>query len=184
MKKLKFLILLTVIPALLFLFAGNALSKDTKGIVHDAEYYVLEAQHGEKWAAQDKELDKKLAELSKKTRHPTEHHPHHVGRHRRRGSRHPANPEDARLGNAEHQQVCAGRIFFTRMYTEPCCTPSRAAAMTGRHAIRNGMYNVGFPYEYGGLADDEVTMAEVLSEAVTPPPSTASRISATLSRAI
>jgi len=56
-------------------------------------------------------------------------------------------------------------IFFTRMYTEPSCTPSRAACMTGRHAIRNGMYNVGFPYEYGGIADDEVTVAEVLSKA-------------------
>jgi arylsulfatase len=37
--------------------------------------------------------------------------------------------------------------------------------MTGRHAVRNGMYNVGFPYEYGGLAAEEVTIAEVLSTA-------------------
>jgi arylsulfatase A-like enzyme len=37
--------------------------------------------------------------------------------------------------------------------------------MTGRHAVRNGMYNVGFPYEYGGLAAEEVTMAEVLGKA-------------------
>ena len=39
-------------------------------IVHDAEYYVLEAQHGEKWAAEDKTLDKKLAELKKKYGRP------------------------------------------------------------------------------------------------------------------
>ena len=31
--------------------------------VHDAEYYVLEAQHGQKWATEDKGLDAKLAEL-------------------------------------------------------------------------------------------------------------------------
>jgi arylsulfatase len=37
--------------------------------------------------------------------------------------------------------------------------------MTGRHAVRNGMYNVSFPYESGGLPAEEVTMAEVLSEA-------------------
>ena len=59
-------------------------------------------------------------------------------------------------------QFSAEGIYFARMYTEPSCTPSRAAAMTGRHAIRNGMYNVGFPHEYGGLAAEEVTMAEVL----------------------
>ena len=29
-------------------------------IIHDAEYYVLDAQHGEKWAAEDKGLDAKL----------------------------------------------------------------------------------------------------------------------------
>jgi arylsulfatase len=37
--------------------------------------------------------------------------------------------------------------------------------MTGRLPVRNGMYNVGFPYEYGGLAASEVTMADVLSKA-------------------
>jgi hypothetical protein len=31
-------------------------------IVHDAEYYILEAQNGEKWSAEDKELDARLAE--------------------------------------------------------------------------------------------------------------------------
>lgn len=36
----------------------TAIAQDGKPkIIHDAEYYVLEAQHGEVWAAQDKELD-------------------------------------------------------------------------------------------------------------------------------
>jgi hypothetical protein len=35
-------------------------------ILHDSEYYILEAQHGEVWAAEDKDLDTKLAELRKK----------------------------------------------------------------------------------------------------------------------
>jgi arylsulfatase len=32
-------------------------------IIHDAEYYILEAQNGEKWAADDMVIDKKLAEF-------------------------------------------------------------------------------------------------------------------------
>jgi hypothetical protein len=32
-----------------------------KGIVHDAEYYVLEKQNGEQWSLEDKDLDKRLA---------------------------------------------------------------------------------------------------------------------------
>jgi hypothetical protein len=35
-------------------------------IIHDAEYYILDAQHGQKWAVEDKDLDAKLAELRKK----------------------------------------------------------------------------------------------------------------------
>ena len=66
MNKLKLLISIAVIPALVFSFAGNALAKNPEGIIHDAEYYVLEAQHGDKWAAQDNDLDTKLAELRKK----------------------------------------------------------------------------------------------------------------------
>ena len=39
---------------------------DKPKIIHDAEYYVLVAQHGQKWGVEDKELDTKLAELRKK----------------------------------------------------------------------------------------------------------------------
>ena len=35
-------------------------------IIHDADYYVLEAQHAEKWASDDKVVDKKLAEYRDK----------------------------------------------------------------------------------------------------------------------
>ena len=35
-------------------------------IIHDAEYYILKAQHGDKWEQQDQEIQKKLADLEKK----------------------------------------------------------------------------------------------------------------------
>jgi hypothetical protein len=41
----------------------TAVAKGGKEIVHDAEYYVVEAQNGKVWAAEDQDLDKKLAEL-------------------------------------------------------------------------------------------------------------------------
>jgi arylsulfatase A-like enzyme len=50
------------------------------------------------------------------------------------------------------------------MYTEPSCTPTRTAALTGRLAVRSGMYKVGFPADGMGLHKDEVTIAEVLSK--------------------
>jgi arylsulfatase len=51
--------------------AGSLLPASQAGkIVHDAEYYILEAQNGKKWAVEDKQLDKKLAELRKKYKNP------------------------------------------------------------------------------------------------------------------
>ena len=46
--------------------ATVALPAFANKLVHDAEYYVLEAQHGEKWAKQNQSLEAKLKELRKK----------------------------------------------------------------------------------------------------------------------
>ena len=47
--------------------------------------------------------------------------------------------------------MAAEGINFTRMYTEPACTPTRAALLTGRHPVRHGMGVVGMPHEFSGL---------------------------------
>ena len=157
-----FKFILTIPLAGLLAFSSLATAKE---IIHDAEYYVLEAQHGKKWAAQDIALDKKLKALRKKHGRP----PNIIH----------IMWDDTAVGEVGVPQIQITRgwstpninqfskegIYFARMYTEPSCTPSRAAVLTGRHAVRNGMYNVGFPYEYGGLAAEEVTMAEVLGKA-------------------
>ena len=40
----------------------TAFAKSGK-IIQDAEYYILDAQNGEKWKVEDNQLDAKLAEL-------------------------------------------------------------------------------------------------------------------------
>ena len=133
-------------------------------LVHDAEFYVLKAQHGERWAEEDVGLQAKLAELREK--HGTPPNIIHVmwddtaygdigmpGIQKIRGFSTPNLNEMGREG-----------IMFTRMYTEVGCTPSRAAAATGRMAVRSGMYNIGMLLESHGMGAEEVTIAEVLSE--------------------
>jgi arylsulfatase A len=44
----------------------------------------------------------------------------------------------------------------------PVCTPSRAALLTGRLPPRSGLTRVLFPRSNGGIADDEITIAEAL----------------------
>ncbi|MCP4083040.1 MAG: sulfatase-like hydrolase/transferase, partial [Planctomycetaceae bacterium] len=147
------------------LLVGLNTAVSAEEIVHDAEYYILQAQHGENWAKQDKSLDARLKELRKKFGKPP-NIIHIMWDDTPVGEIGIPEIQKVRGWETPHMnQIAAEGINFMRMYTEPSCTPSRAAVITGRHAVRNGMYNVGFPYEYGGLAAEEVTMAEVLGKA-------------------
>ena len=134
-------------------------------VVHDAEYYILNAQNGDRWAAEDIDLDIKLAELrAKHGRPPNIIHVMwddtafgDVGI--------PAIQKVRGLETPNLNKMAAEGILFTRMYTEVGCTPSRAASATGRLAVRSGMYNIGMLLESHGMRGEEVTIAEVLSKA-------------------
>ncbi len=136
-----------------------------KEIIHDTEYYILEAQNGEQWAKDDKTVDKKLAAFRKKN-----------------GGK-PPNiiyilVDDIGFGDLGIPELNAIRGYktpninefaregmrFARMYTEPSCTPTRVAFMTGRQPHRNGMGDTAVDISGFGLAAKEVTLAEVLSE--------------------
>jgi len=165
-QKAFLLILVPVVLALLYIATNSALAGSKKGqIVHDSEYYILEAQNGKKWAAYDKEVDKKLAEFRKKN-----------------GGK-PPNIlyiliDDVGFGDLGIPELNAIRGYqtpsinkfsdesmrFARMYTEPSCTPTRVAFMTGRQPHRNGMGDTKVDIDGSGLARKEVTLAEVLSE--------------------
>lgn len=135
-------------------------------IIHDAEYYILEAQHGEKWANDDKIVDKKLADFKKKN-----------------GGK-PPNIlyiliDDIGFGDLGIPELNAIRGYetpsfnklsdesmrFARMYTEPSCTPTRVAFMTGRQPYRYGMGDTAVDIAGFGLPGKEVTLAEILSDA-------------------
>jgi arylsulfatase len=146
---------------LLLSFAAAAVE-----LVHDADYYVLKAQNAEKWAKDDKAVDKDLADFRKQN-----------------GGK-PPNIiyiliDDMGFGDMGIPELNAIRGYktpainkladesmrFARMYTEPSCTPTRAAFMTGRLAVRVGMADTTVDIDGSGLAGKEVTLAELLTDA-------------------
>jgi len=159
--------LATTICLLLLLSSRAAVvaQTQTNAIIHDAEYYILESQNAERWAAEDRGLDARLAELrNKHGRAPNivyilwdDTTFGAVG--------FPGLQKNFGFTTPHLNRLAAEGINFTRMYTEPSCTPTRVAFLTGRHPVRSGMGEVGMPHEMAGLRDDEVTIAEVLSEA-------------------
>jgi arylsulfatase len=144
---------------------GAAKAQEGK-IVHDAEYNILEAQNGERWQAEDQAIDARLAEI------------------RERNGGKPPNIiyillDDVGFGEIGMPELSVIRGYKTphidafakeglslqRMYTEPSCTPTRVAMMTGRYPVRTGLVDAKATLAGEGLAAEEVTLAEILKEA-------------------
>ncbi len=135
-------------------------------IIHDAEYKIIEAQNGQQWKKDDKVLDEKLAEVRKKN-----------------GGKAPniiyILLDDVGFGEIGMDNLSVIRGYKTpnmsalakegmslnRMYTEPSCTPTRVAMMTGRYAVRTGLSEAKATLAGDGLPAAEVTIAEVLRDA-------------------
>ena len=66
MVKQKIFLTAGVTLILAFIIAGTAFAKNEDKIIHDAEYQKILKQHGAEWSAEDKELEKRLAELEAK----------------------------------------------------------------------------------------------------------------------
>lgn len=158
---------ITIYAALIFLVAATAtVAKKGGEIIHDAEHNILKAQHGERWAKEDAKIDSKLAEIRKKN-----------------GGKPPNfiyilldDLGFGEIGMPDLDVICGYStpriskladegISLMRMYTEPSCTPTRVAMMTGRYAARTGTSEAKSVVAADGLAAWEVTLAEVLSKA-------------------
>jgi len=60
-------------------------------------------------------------------------------------------------------RMAAEGVRFTQFYSaNPVCSPSRAALLTGRYPTRVGVPRVLFPTDKTGLAEGEVTIAQML----------------------
>ncbi|WP_299351968.1 sulfatase-like hydrolase/transferase [uncultured Shimia sp.] len=135
-------------------------------IVRDAEYRILERQHGDRWTAEDTEIDAKLAEFREKNGGKPPNILYILLNDIGFGEFGMPDLDVIRGYSTPHISDFAEQgMSMMRMYSEPSCTPTRVAAMTGRHPVRTGFDEAKAVPEGEGLAAREVTIAEVLSDA-------------------
>ena len=146
--------------------AGTQNAQAGGAIIHDGEFNYLKAQYGERWAKEDAEVDRKLAEIRTKNGGKRPNILYILvddvgfGDFGMRGLNYVRGTQTPQIN-----KLASEGVSLMRMYTEPSCTPTRVAMMTGRHPIRSGMGEVKVALVGEGLPKSEVAIAEVLSEA-------------------
>lgn len=148
----------------LVLMAGASYAQEAP-IIHDGEFEFLRAQFAEQWDAQDAEIEVKLAEI----RDANEGQPPNIlyiliddvsfGQMGNRTMNYVTGFDTPNIND-----FATEGMSLMRMYTEPSCTPTRTAMLTGRHPVRAGVEEVKVALVGEGLAAEEVTIAEILKE--------------------
>lgn len=99
-----------------------------KDIVHDAEYYLIEAQNGKRWKSDDQKIDGLHAEYRKKNDGSPPDIVYillddvvcgQIGM--------PGQDVISGYSTPNLNQLAQSGMSLQRMYTEPCCTPTRVA---------------------------------------------------------
>ncbi len=156
----------TVLGAAISASMSGTIAQSQSQIVHDAEFVRLEKHFAEQWSADDNLVREKLAALEEKFgKKPNIVYimADDVG-YTELGSYGGGKVRGAPTANLD--RLADEGMRFLSFYSEVECSPSRGAVMTGRHPIRNGLFNITLPGQVGfGLAGEEVTIAELLSEA-------------------
>ncbi|MHC5065454.1 MAG: sulfatase-like hydrolase/transferase [Planctomycetota bacterium] len=147
------------------LLLGGALLENVRAQQFDAPFLADQQRQADQWAREDSQIDAKLSALREKHGKP----PNIIyiltddigwgelgwqGGGKHRGTPTPTLDQMAKEG-----------MRFWSAYAEPSCTPSRIAINTGRHPVRTGLLSVLWPGQPEGLSPNEVTIAEILSDA-------------------
>ena len=122
-----------------------AVSLEAGAVQHDAEYYELEKQFGEQWAADSEAVQAKLEELEKrfgKKPNIIKILVDDVG-YTELGAYGGGKLRGAPTPNLDRLADEGMRLL--QYYSEVSCTPSRLALNTGRHNVRLGVNQVDFP---------------------------------------
>jgi arylsulfatase A-like enzyme len=152
--------------ALLAACATSMATFAAKPIIHDGEYYFVQSQYGQEWASEDKAVETRLADIRKRNGGKPPNIVYVLiddvsfGQMGKRAMNYVTGIDTPNINTFASQGVS-----LMRMYTEPSCTPTRAAFLTGRHPVRTGLKEVKVALIGEGLAGDEVTIAEVLGKA-------------------
>ena len=141
-------------------------SPQSGSIVHDAEYYILEAQNGKRWKAEDKQIDKKLKAIRKKNGNKPPNIIYILLDDLGFGEIGMPDMSVVRGYKTPHIDSLAREgLSFQRMYSEPSCTPTRVSIMTGRYPVRTGLTEAKATLAGEGLSGEEITIAEILRDA-------------------